>query len=75
MSDCRMMKKTKQEIQNVLTQYFKCNDNDTICPSTLCEGAKVVKRGKISAISSLWDAAQANVTPYLPLCLRSVLHR
>lgn len=42
----------KEEIQKELLDYMALNDNGSVSPSTLWEGAKVVMRGKIIAISS-----------------------
>ena len=42
----------QQELRKNLTDYLKCNDNDTVSPSNLWEAAKVVMRGNIIAISS-----------------------
>lgn len=41
----------KQEIRQELKHYFEANEDDTISPVTLWEGAKAVMRGCIIAIS------------------------
>ena len=43
---------TQQEIRKALTEYFAFNDNETVSPSILWEGARAVMRGNIIAISS-----------------------
>ena len=42
----------KEEIHKDLINYFDINDNGTVSPSILWEGAKAVMRGSIIAISS-----------------------
>ena len=42
----------KQEIKTHLIEYLAINDNDTVSPSMLWEGAKAVMRGNLIAIAS-----------------------
>lgn len=42
----------QQQIRKVLLEYIQFNDNETVSPSVLWEGAKCVLRGNIIAISS-----------------------
>lgn len=42
----------KQDLLTALREYFEFNDTDSVTPSILWEGSKVVMRGKLIAISS-----------------------